>query len=124
VPETFNGRGIRRIFLHRETRPSCPQPTLAPSHSPRSDAWPSPARSAPVKVTLKIKSQKVTSVKVTAVYVDSGEKEYESSFAKGISKVVVGKKPSTLSVSRVGGSSLTSGGFNAAVKTIRAHAKK
>ena len=87
-------------------------------------SYASPAGRETIRVTLKVSHSKVTSVKVTAVHVDPGAKAYESEFARGISKVVVGKKLSTLKVSRVAGSSLTSGGFNAAVATIRSHAKK
>lgn len=48
--------------------------------------------------------------------------QYQSEFIGGIQDVVVGKNLDDLSVDRVGGSSLTSGGFNAAVAEIRTEA--
>ena len=77
-----------------------------------------------LSVTLKVKKNKVSSVAVSGVNMDGTSLRYERQFAGKIKKAVVGKKLSTLKVSRVAGASLTSGGFNSAVKAIRTQAKK
>lgn len=49
--------------------------------------------------------------------------QYQEKFAGGIADEVVGKKLADLDVSKVAGSSLTSGGFNQAVEQIAAEAQ-
>ena len=49
-------------------------------------------------------------------------KHYQGQFVEGISAVVVGKSLDELNVGIVSGSSLTSGGFNAALELIKAEA--
>jgi hypothetical protein len=48
--------------------------------------------------------------------------DYQSQFIGGIADAVVGKDIDQISVSRVAGSSLTSGGFNDAIETIKSEA--
>ena len=50
-------------------------------------------------------------------------RQYQQAFMGGIAGEVVGKDIDDLSVSRVAGSSLTSGGFNDALETIKADAR-
>ncbi|MHD0330680.1 hypothetical protein ACY18M_17150, partial [Proteus mirabilis] len=50
-------------------------------------------------------------------------REYQAKFASGFKTLVVGKKIDEVSLSRVAGSSLTSGGFNAALADIESQAK-
>ena len=47
---------------------------------------------------------------------------YQESFQSGIADVVVGKNIDEIQVDKVAGSSLTSGGFNAAIEQIKAEA--
>ncbi|AZS44219.1 hypothetical protein BWL13_01805 [Microbacterium oleivorans] len=75
-----------------------------------------------IKVTLTITSDVVTDVEVTGDPQARETTQYQGDFIGGIKDVAVGKKLADLSVDRVGGSSLTSGGFNAAVKEIRTEA--
>lgn len=82
----------------------------------------SPAGKQSVTVKLTLAANKVTAVTVTGHATDPTAKGYQSQFVSGISDVVVGKDIDTLNVSRVAGSSLTSGGFNAALKAIKADA--
>lgn len=81
---------------------------------------PSGTESISVKVTLS--SDKVTAVTVTPHATNGNPAMFQSQFASGISALVVGKDIDTISVSRVAGSSLTSAGFNAALKSIKADA--
>ena len=75
-----------------------------------------------ISVTLTLESNKVTAVEVTGDPQARETEQYQSEFIGGIKDEVVGKKLDDLSVDRVGGSSLTSGGFNAAVAEIRTEA--
>src|SRR3712207_8172197 len=57
----------------------------------------------------------VTAVTVTPHATSGNSKQYQTQFASGIAGEVVGKDIAELDVSRVAGSSLTSGGFNDAL---------
>ena len=64
----------------------------------------------------------ITEVEVVGDATDGQAKLHQGEFADGIADVVVGKNIDEISVDKVGGSSLTSGGFNAAVDAIKADA--
>ena len=81
---------------------------------------PSGTESITVKVTLT--SDKITAVTVTPHATNGNPAMFQSQFASSISALVVGKDIDTIKVSRVAGSSLTSGGFNAAITSIKADA--
>ncbi|CAN5307107.1 hypothetical protein BH11ACT3_BH11ACT3_26070 [soil metagenome] len=81
---------------------------------------PSGKESITVEVTLA--GDKITEVTVTPHATDPTAKGHQNEFVSGISGEVVGKDIDTLNVSRVSGSSLTSGGFNAAIDDIKAQA--
>jgi len=81
---------------------------------------PSGQESITVEITLT--DDIVTAVTVTP-HAEGGEQAvHQGEFVDGIAAEVVGKDIDTLNVSRVGGSSLTSKGFNAAIKEIKAEA--
>ena len=82
----------------------------------------SPGGPQSVTVKLTLAGDKVTAVTVTGHATDPTAKSYQAQFVDGISAAVVGKDIDALNVSRVAGSSLTSGGFNAALKAIKADA--
>ncbi|MDP9027419.1 MAG: FMN-binding protein [Actinomycetota bacterium] len=82
----------------------------------------SPGGPQSVTVKLTLTGNKVTAVTVTGHASDPTAKSYQAQFVGGISAEVVGKDIDSLNVSRVAGSSLTSGGFNAALKAIKADA--
>ncbi|APF33086.1 hypothetical protein MTS1_00065 [Microbacterium sp. TS-1] len=75
-----------------------------------------------ITVTLTVESDAVTAVEVTGEPTRRESKQYQSQFIGGISDAVVGKSLDDVKVDRVAGSSLTSGGFNAAVEEIRTDA--
>ena len=72
-----------------------------------------------VSVTVTLEDDIVTSVEVTGDPQASESERYQSQFIDGIADEVVGVDIDELSVSRVAGSSLTSGGFNAAIEQIK-----
>lgn len=75
-----------------------------------------------VVVEITLEDDIVTAVTVTPQATDGNAKQFQTQFAGGIEAEVVGKDIDTLEVSRVGGSSLTSGGFNDALEQIKAEA--
>ena len=82
---------------------------------------PSGQESISVEITLKDGS--VTEVTVTPHATDGTRQGgFQRQFADGIAGEVVGKSIDELNVSRVAGSSLTSGGFNAALDEIKQEA--
>lgn len=82
----------------------------------------SPAGPSKVTVEVTLTDDIVTAVTVTPLSTDSTAKGFQTQFAEGISAVVEGQDIDALSVSRVGGSSLTSGGFKDAIEKIKAEA--
>jgi uncharacterized protein with FMN-binding domain len=76
-----------------------------------------------VDVTLTIAGGKVTDVTVTGDPQAAESRRYQSEFIGGIKDEVVGKALDEISVSKVAGSSLTSGGFMQAVNAIKSEAK-
>jgi uncharacterized protein with FMN-binding domain len=76
-----------------------------------------------VDVTLTLAGDTITEVNVTGDPQAAESRRYQSEFIGGIAAEVVGKKLDEISVSKVAGSSLTSGGFNNAVETIKTEAQ-
>ena len=83
----------------------------------------SPAGQQSVTVKVTLASDKVTAITVTPHATDATAKEYQGMFVQGVAAAVVGKDIDELDVSRVAGSSLTSGGFNQAIESIKSDAK-
>lgn len=81
---------------------------------------PSGQESITVEITLA--DDIVTAVTVTPHATEGEQAIHQGEFVDGIAAEVVGKDIDTLNVSRVGGSSLTSKGFNQALATIKAQA--
>jgi uncharacterized protein with FMN-binding domain len=71
-----------------------------------------------VTVTVTLEDDVVTSVEVTGDPQANESRQYQSQFIGGVADEVVGVAIDELSVDRVAGSSLTSGGFNAAIEQI------
>ena len=85
-------------------------------------SYQAPSGTESIQVDLTLQGDKVTAVKVTPNATSGNPVMYQTQFAGGIAAEVVGKDIDTISTSRVAGSSLTSGGFNAAVKDIKSQA--
>lgn len=75
-----------------------------------------------ISVTLTLADGIVTDVTVTGDPQAPETEQYQGQFIDGIAEEVDGKALDDLDVSRVAGSSLTSGGFNAAVESIKEQA--
>jgi len=72
-----------------------------------------------ISVTVTLDDDVITAVEVTGNPTKRESKQYQGQFIGGIADVVVGKSIDEISVSRVAGSSLTSGGFNEAIAQIK-----
>jgi len=75
-----------------------------------------------ITVTVTLEDDVITDVEVTGDPQKRESKQYQGQFIGGIADVVVGRDIDELQVSRVAGSSLTSGGFNQAIEAIKAEA--
>lgn len=75
-----------------------------------------------VTVTVTLADDVVTAVDVSGNPTKRESEQYQGQFIGGISAEVVGKNIDDVSVSRVAGSSLTSGGFTEALDAIKAEA--
>ena len=83
----------------------------------------SPGGPSAVQVTVTLKSDAVTAVKVEPKAENATAVDYEEQFASGIDEKVIGKKLTELEVAKVSGSSLTGQGFNRAIEDIEQQAK-
>ncbi|WP_194763556.1 hypothetical protein [Microbacterium sp. UFMG61] len=75
-----------------------------------------------ISVTLTIADGLVSEVEVTGDPQARESEQYQGQFIDGIADEVVGKSLDEIDVSKVAGSSLTSGGFNKAVDAIKEQA--
>ena len=83
----------------------------------------SPNGTEAVGVELTLASGTVTDVQITQHPSNPNTRKFQGEFAGGIAGQVVGKNIDQLNVSKVAGSSLTSGGFNQAVEQIKSEAR-
>lgn len=75
-----------------------------------------------ITVTVTLESDIVTDVEVAGDPQKAESQQFQGEFIGGIADVVVGEDIDEIAVSRVAGSSLTSGGFNQAIEAIKAEA--
>jgi uncharacterized protein with FMN-binding domain len=85
-------------------------------------SYQAPSGTETITVTLTLKKDTVTAVRIGRHATDPNAIQFQTMFADGVSAIVVGKDIDSLGVSRVAGSSLTSGGFRAAVEAIKKQA--
>ncbi|TLM85157.1 FMN-binding protein [Pseudarthrobacter sp. NamE5] len=83
----------------------------------------SPNGTETVGVQLTLASGKVTDVQITQHPSNPNTRKFQGEFAGGIADQVVGRNIDELNVSKVAGSSLTSGGFNQALEQIKSEAQ-
>lgn len=107
-----------------------PAPTPAPTTTSlykdgtytATGSYMSPGGSDQIAVTVTLKNDIITDASVTPKPGDNTSARYENIFATNYKQYVVGKDITTLKLTKVSGSSLTSAGFNAAIKQIEAQA--
>ncbi|MDP3208572.1 MAG: hypothetical protein Q8M65_05440 [Rhodoglobus sp.] len=81
-----------------------------------------PSGTEHVDVTITLSGDLITAVEVVGDATDPTARLRQGEFISGIAGVVVGKDLDSIQVDKVGGSSLTSGGFNKAIDEIKADA--
>jgi uncharacterized protein with FMN-binding domain len=82
----------------------------------------SPNGQETVGVALTLQDGTVSDVQITEHPSNPNTRKFQGEFKSGIAAQVVGKKLDEIKVSKVAGSSLTSGGFNQAVEQIKSQA--
>lgn len=87
-----------------------------------SGTYQSPNGTESVDVTVTLADDIITAVEVVGEATAPNSVRYQGEFISGISAIVVGQDIDSISVSKVAGSSLTSGGFNAAIEQIKVDA--
>lgn len=83
----------------------------------------SPNGNETVGVELTLAGGAVTDVKITQHPSNPNTRKFQGEFSSGIQSQTVGRKLDEIKVSKVAGSSLTSGGFNQAVEKIKSEAR-
>lgn len=126
---TLAGFGVLGALAGCAASGTAAQPSAAPDGGPYTDGtyqaegeYVSPGGPESVGVSITLAGDVVTEVTVTPRATAGNAAQYQGQFASGIAAEVVGKDIDALAVSRVAGSSLTSGGFNRAVEAIKADA--
>jgi uncharacterized protein with FMN-binding domain len=76
-----------------------------------------------IDVTVTLENDIITAVTVAGHGTSPQSQRYQGEFNDGISAVVVGRDIDSISVDKVGGSSLTSGGFSKAIEAIKSDAQ-
>lgn len=75
-----------------------------------------------ITVTVTLQDDVITAVEVVGDPQKRESEQYQGEFIGGIAEVVEGQDIDDIQVSRVAGSSLTSGGFNDAIEKVKAEA--
>lgn len=83
----------------------------------------SPGGNESITISVTLKDGVVTETSATSGANDPTAKQYQGEFIAGYKDQVVGKKVSSIKLSRVSGSSLTSQGFNSALEQIKQQAQ-
>lgn len=83
----------------------------------------SPNGTETVGVTLTVANGTVSDVQITQHPSNPNTRKFQGEFAGGIKSQIAGKSLDEIKVSKVAGSSLTSGGFNQAVEKIKSEAQ-
>ena len=109
--------------------PAVPAATVTPAASPykvgtysASATYMTPDNDESISVSITLKSGIVTNSAITTSGSNMQSKHYQDKFASGYKPYVIGKQIAAIHLSRVSGSSLTSGGFNDAISQIKSRA--
>jgi uncharacterized protein with FMN-binding domain len=125
---------VTAVVTTPTSTPTTPAPAPASDVSPSTGTYKdgtytttasyrSPGGSQDIGVSITLKDGVVTASSVTAEATDGQAQDYQANFISGYKQYVTGKKIDSISLSRVSGSSLTSNGFNNALKAIESQAK-
>jgi hypothetical protein len=85
-------------------------------------SYQSPGGEQHLGVTVTLSNSVITALTVDTSQTKGTSADFQGKFKSGIDALVVGKSIDELDVSKVSGSSLTSGGFNDAIDQIKTEA--
>ena len=105
------------------TEPSAAAASYADGSYQATGDYQSPNGAETIEVSVTVSGGVIDSIEVVPQATNSTSTRYQGMFAGGIANEVVGKSLDEADVSRVAGSSLTSGGFAEALEAIRQDAK-
>jgi uncharacterized protein with FMN-binding domain len=88
-----------------------------------SGSYDNPGGEASVDLTVEIKDNKIASASIVPHPSSGASSQFQAEFVENFKPLVVGKSVNEVNLSRVAGSSLTSGGFNEALSHIKDDAK-
>ena len=88
-----------------------------------SGTYQSPGGNESINVSVTLKDGAITDTSATTQAASGTSQQYQSEFVNNYKTLVVGKSINDVNLSRVAGSSLTSGGFNQAIEQIKADAR-
>lgn len=88
-----------------------------------SGTYRSPGGSETINLSVTLSGGLITATDMTAIPSTSEARDYQGRFIDAYKALVVGKKIGDVSLDRVAGSSLTSGGFNNALDQIKSDAQ-
>ncbi|WP_167042999.1 FMN-binding protein [Salinibacterium sp. ZJ454] len=100
-----------------------PQNDYADGEYSATGSYVSPNGTETIDVSVTLEGGVVADVAVTSHPTNPNTEQFQGRFVQGIADQVVGKNLDELSVTKVSGSSLTSGGFNDAIEQIKADAR-
>lgn len=104
-----------------QTKPSTPASTYADGTYTASKTYRTPEGSYTMNVSLTVANDTVTAVSTT--FDSKAQRDgYTKRFSNSYQSYVLGKDLESVSLSRVGGASLTTGAFNSALSSIRSQA--
>ena len=121
-PQPLPSRARRRPPQHPPPKEASSSSTYADGTYTAEGSYATPESVETIVVTVTLENDIITAVDVTGDPQKRESEEYQGRFIGGIADVVVGQDIDQISVSRVAGSSLTSGGFNQAIDTIKSEA--
>ncbi|MCT9870220.1 FMN-binding protein [Paenarthrobacter aurescens] len=123
TPATQNGGQASTTSPSSSTATASGESTYKDGTYSSDGTYTSPNGQETVGVELTLAADKVSAVNITVHPSNPNTKKFQGEFAGGIAAQIVGKNIDELNVSKVAGSSLTSGGFNEAVEQIKSQAK-
>ena len=86
-------------------------------------SYTSPGGTEEITVTLTIENDVITAATAEGGATKPPSSQYQGEFVDNFAALIIGKDIDDVSLDKVAGSSLTSGGFNAAVETIKSDAQ-
>lgn len=110
-------------MLAAETAPSVVAGTYADGTYSAQGGYQSPGGPEMIELTITLANNMISDVTVTPGATGGTSSRYQGQFAEGVRAETVGKSLDEIQVSRISGSSLTSGGFNEALDSIKADAR-